>query len=180
MIEHDWLNTLAGATILNKELADAMRQTLIDQDHVASGNLLNSVDSETYRGKNKVIRSVITALARGEDIDKRRYSVMITIPMILKWMSYKEGRGAKFNYKRKAKEPRRRIAYAIQRELRDNGTALSYDGKLKTGWISRNWEKHKINIDKRIAPYVLKDVVENINNILREFAAKNPNVKFFG
>lgn len=173
----DWLNTSGAMAKFNKELADAMRKTLIDQEHYASGRLYNSVKSET-KSKQKKIQSVIKSLARGEDIDKTRYSVLLSIPQILTWMTKKNNSpytSKKFDFK-DLKE-KRKIAYAIKKNLENEGTQLSFNGKLKTGWITRNYNRHKIDIDKRLTKYVLADVVENIDRVLRELAAKDPNIK---
>ena len=177
MAQIDWYNTLAGMTILHKKLADAMRKTLLDQEHVASGKLYQSVKADTFERAGKV-RSLIKSLARGEDIDKNRYSVLLSIPQILTWMTRKNKSvytTKKFDFKN-IKE-KRRIAYAIKKNLQEEGTQLSFNGKAKTGWITRNYNRHKIDIDKRLTKYVLEDFKENIDRVLRELAAKDPNIK---
>lgn len=179
----DWLNTIAGMSRINKKLGDSMRKTLLDQEHIASGKLYQSVDTDTFYRNGKV-RSLIKSLARGEDIDKTRYNVVLSIQQILTWMTRKNQTvyaPIKFKFIGKTSKQidtsKRRIAFAIQRTLREEGTRLSWNGKPKTGWITRNYNRHKIDIDKRITKYVLEDFKENIDRVLRELAAKDPNIK---
>lgn len=179
----DWYNTLAGMTILHKKLADAMRKTLLDQEHVASGKLYRSVKADTFERAGK-IRSLIKSLARGEDIDQRRLSVVLSIPQILTWMTRKQKTvyaTKKFEFKgdtrKRTNLSKRQIAYAIKNTLQNEGTQVVVNGKVKIGWITRNYNRHKIDIDKRLTKYVLADVVENIDRVLRELAAKDPNIK---
>jgi len=177
MAQIDWLNTSDAMTRFNKELADAMRKTLLDQEHYASGKLYNSVKSET-KSRQKKIQSVIKSLARGEDIDRTRYNVFLSVSQILTWMTRKNKTvysSRKFNFK--DIKQKRRIAYSIQKTLQQEGTQLSFNGKPKTGWITENYNRHKIDIDKRLAKYVLADVLENIDTVLRELTAKDPNIK---
>ena len=173
----DWYNTLAGMSILHKQLADSMRKTLLDQEHVASGKLYQSVKADTFERAGK-IRSLIKSLARGEDIDQRRLSVVLSIRQILTWMTRKQKTvyaTKKFDFKN-IKE-KRRIAFAIKKSLENEGTQVVVNSKVKIGWITRNYNRHKIDIDKRLTKYVLEDFKENIDRVLRELAAKDPNIK---
>jgi len=179
----DWLNTIAGMSRINKKLGDSMRKTLLDQEHIASGELYRSVDTDTFYRNGKV-RSLIKSLARGEDIDQRRLSVVLSIQQILTWMTKKNQTvyaTKKFEFKGKTRKQidtsKRRIAYAIKNTLQNEGTQAVVNGKVKIGWITRNYNRHKIDIDKRITKYVLEDFKENIDRVLRELAAKDPNIK---
>jgi hypothetical protein len=172
MAQIDWYNTLAG-----------MSMTLLDQEHIASGKLYQSVKADTFERAGKV-RSLIKSLARGEDIDQRRLSVVLSIPQILTWMTRKQQTvysSKKFEFKgdtrKRTNLSKRQTAYAIKNVLENYGTLIYFNGKSKTGWITKNYNRHKIDIDKRLTKYVLEDFKENIDRVLRELAAKDPNIK---
>lgn len=183
MAQIDWLNTIAGMSRINKKLGDSMRKTLLDQEHIASGKLYQSVDTDTFYRGGKV-RSLIKSLARGEDIDKKQYNVVLSIQQVLTWMTRKNRTvyaPKKFEFKgdtrKRTNLSKRQIAYAIKKKLEKDGTTVNFDGVPKIGWITKNYNRHKIDIDKRITKYVLEDFKENIDTVLRELTAKDPNIK---
>jgi hypothetical protein len=178
----DWLHTRYATGKFVRKLRQDMAKELIDQGHVASGNLLRSLKSTTKETQGKRVRGTVSGLARGERLDDYQRDHNLTIAKIMAWMELKNSGagGTKFDFK-DIKE-KRRIALAILSAAEDQGIPtrgakkFSKNGR-RVGWITLPYMRNISYVDKELIPKVIEDINYNFIKMLEELVAKNPNLK---
>lgn len=177
----DWLHTRYATGKFVKNLRQDMKDELIRQGHYSSGNLADSLNTQTTDKSGKV-RGVIQGLARGEKLDKKQSNVAITMNQIMAWMTAKNSgdNPNKFDFNTIAEK--RRIALAIFVAIEkegvptNNAKKFSFNGR-RTGWISLPYERSLKKVDKDVIPKIIQDIEENFMRMCEELVAKNPNLK---
>lgn len=171
-----WIYTKKEVEKRVKELAEKMKNTLTEQGHVASGNLRNSVKARTDFNRGRNIRATVKAYSRGEKLDKKQVAQFIKISDILRWMSFKESSSIGGGFSYKDENDRRRVAHAIRKEIKLRGTRTSFRGKSKIGWITKNYDRFSMDIDKKLEQPIGQDFERLLDRVLTKLAAENKDI----
>lgn len=166
------------------------------QGHYASGNFRDSL--EISDKEREVSRGIAKKSTRGFSyslkisagsnnsklkLNKKQSPMDLSLNKILRWMSAKNKGSNPKKFKFDTQEEKRSIAYLIRNAIRRDGiptrdaSRFSKNGR-RTGFIDVPYAKNKINIDKKILPAVVDDVVIALDTILSLLASKNKNIKY--
>lgn len=140
-------------------LRDKLREKLVEQDHVASKRLYNSIDvavEETLRGWKLVGSNAF--YGRFQDTGLRP-GVYVPISALLDWI-----RAKRINLRgRKAKD----VAFAIRTSIYRNGTPT--DGNpAKKRWISGTLEEQEVELQRRIQKALAVEVQMLVDNMIEK------------
>lgn len=138
-------------------LKSKLKTELENQGHVATGNLLNSIDVSIHRFLDGwEIRG--TFLSYGKEVDTGQPpGTRVEISALIEWM-----RAKKMDLRGKSEQT---VAFLIQRKILKVGTPTDGD-KTKTGWMSKTLEDNEQEIFDRIKPIMYQFVTVEFNNMI--------------
>jgi phage gpG-like protein len=140
-----------------KYLEQQLKAELIEQGHVASGDLLDSIKVEV---ENSIAswKLVGSNLEYGETLDKgMKPNVRVPVDSLIEWIRDK---GINLNGKRE-----KDVAFAIQTAIFRKGTPTDGD-KKKTRWLSGTLEKETLTITEMIRTALKTQIELMISQII--------------
>ena len=186
------LKTSNTGRALAKHLIDlqkALKKELVAQGHVGSGKLRDSISVNFPKTTSGLFefKGEIEALEYGLKLNNEQSPKSISAKKILDWI---ESKGS--NFKPTTPEmPKKLIAQYIARSISEEGIPtvivdapikLSAYGYTKNGrrlgWINIPYNRKKINIDKKIVPAIIEDVISVIDDLLTKLASRYKDIKY--
>ena len=158
------------------------------QGHYASGKFRDSLEISDKESKaNRGFSSSLKISAGSNNsklkLNKKQPSMDLSLSKILRWMSAKNSGSNPNKFQFTTQTEKKAIAYKIRNAIRKEGipTKGAYQfttNGRRTGFIDVPYAKNKINIDRKILPAVVDDVVMTLDSILSRLASLNKNIKY--
>lgn len=185
---------LALVNFMDKLRKDTYNE-ITAQGHYASGRFRDSLEynkKELKAGEGKGVTSrgftATLKISAGSNNSKLKLNEVqspmdLSLSKILRWMSAKNAGKNPNKFEYDTEKEKRAIAHKIRKAIRKEGVptkgaySKSNNGR-RTKFIDVPYAKNKIDIDRKILPAIVDDVVIVLDTILSRLASLNKNIKY--